>query len=92
MGFRVIRPDELEWITRPHEPGEHGFRVHSLRRAAIGQRGRELALVAAELRLKLKEQRERLAKLGIEPTPAPAVPEVGSAPGTVVIPIPTATR
>ena len=22
MGFRVIRPDELEWITRPHEPGE----------------------------------------------------------------------
>ena len=22
MGFRAIRPDELEWITRPHEPGE----------------------------------------------------------------------
>ena len=22
MGFRVIRPDELEWTTRPHEPGE----------------------------------------------------------------------
>ena len=22
MGFRVIRPDELEWITRPHKPEE----------------------------------------------------------------------
>ena len=22
MGFRVVRPDELEWITRPHEPDE----------------------------------------------------------------------
>ena len=22
MAFRVIRPDELEWTTRPHEPGE----------------------------------------------------------------------
>jgi quercetin dioxygenase-like cupin family protein len=22
VGFRVIRPAELEWITRPHEPGE----------------------------------------------------------------------
>ena len=22
MGARVIRPDELEWITRPHEPDE----------------------------------------------------------------------
>ena len=22
MAFRVIRPDELEWITRPHEPEE----------------------------------------------------------------------
>ena len=22
MAFRVIRPDELEWITRPQEPGE----------------------------------------------------------------------
>ncbi len=22
MGFRVIRPDELEWETRPAEPGE----------------------------------------------------------------------
>jgi quercetin dioxygenase-like cupin family protein len=22
VGFRVIHPDELEWTTRPHEPGE----------------------------------------------------------------------
>ena len=22
MAFRVIRPDELEWTTRPHEPDE----------------------------------------------------------------------
>jgi quercetin dioxygenase-like cupin family protein len=22
VGFRVILPDELEWTTRPHEPGE----------------------------------------------------------------------
>jgi quercetin dioxygenase-like cupin family protein len=22
VSFRVIRPDELEWTTRPHEPGE----------------------------------------------------------------------
>jgi quercetin dioxygenase-like cupin family protein len=22
MGFRAIRPDDLEWTTRPHEPGE----------------------------------------------------------------------
>jgi quercetin dioxygenase-like cupin family protein len=22
VGFRVVRPDELEWITRPHEPDE----------------------------------------------------------------------
>jgi mannose-6-phosphate isomerase-like protein (cupin superfamily) len=22
MGFRVVRSDELEWITRPHEPNE----------------------------------------------------------------------
>jgi mannose-6-phosphate isomerase-like protein (cupin superfamily) len=22
MAFRVVRPDELEWITRPHEPDE----------------------------------------------------------------------
>ena len=22
MGFRVVEPDDLEWITRPHDPGE----------------------------------------------------------------------
>jgi hypothetical protein len=22
MAFRVVRPDELEWTTRPHEPDE----------------------------------------------------------------------
>jgi quercetin dioxygenase-like cupin family protein len=22
MAFRAIRPDDFEWITRPHEPGE----------------------------------------------------------------------
>ena len=22
MGFHVVRPDQLSWITRPHEPGE----------------------------------------------------------------------
>jgi mannose-6-phosphate isomerase-like protein (cupin superfamily) len=22
MGYRVVRPDELEWITRPAEPGD----------------------------------------------------------------------
>ena len=22
MGFRVVVPDRLDWITRPHEPGE----------------------------------------------------------------------
>jgi quercetin dioxygenase-like cupin family protein len=22
MGFRVVRPDQFSWITRPHEPGE----------------------------------------------------------------------
>ena len=30
MGFRVIRPDELEWITRPHEPGESARYVAEL--------------------------------------------------------------
>ena len=30
MGFRVIRPDELEWITRPHEPGEAARHVAQL--------------------------------------------------------------
>ena len=30
MGFRVIRPDQLEWITRPHEPGEPARHVAEL--------------------------------------------------------------
>ena len=30
MGFRVIRPGELEWITRPHEPGEPARHVAEL--------------------------------------------------------------
>jgi quercetin dioxygenase-like cupin family protein len=29
-GFRVIRPDELEWITRPQEPGEPARHVAEL--------------------------------------------------------------
>ena len=30
MGYRVVRPDELEWITRPHEPGEAARHVAEL--------------------------------------------------------------
>ena len=30
MGFRVVRPDELEWITRPHEAGEPARHVAEL--------------------------------------------------------------
>ena len=30
MAFRVIRPDELEWVTRPHEPGEPARHVAEL--------------------------------------------------------------
>ena len=30
MGFRVVRPDGLEWITRPHEPGEPARHVAEL--------------------------------------------------------------
>ena len=30
MGFRVVRPDELGWITRPHEPGEAARHVAEL--------------------------------------------------------------
>ena len=30
MGFRTIRPDELEWITRPHGPGEPARHVAEL--------------------------------------------------------------
>lgn len=30
MAFRVLRPDELEWITRPHEPDEPARHVAEL--------------------------------------------------------------
>jgi quercetin dioxygenase-like cupin family protein len=30
VGFRVIRQGELEWITRPHEPGEPARHVAEL--------------------------------------------------------------
>ncbi|MBA3716914.1 MAG: cupin domain-containing protein [Actinobacteria bacterium] len=30
MGFRVIRPAELRWITRPHEPDEPARHVSEL--------------------------------------------------------------
>jgi quercetin dioxygenase-like cupin family protein len=30
LAFRVIRPGELEWITRPHEPGEPARHVAEL--------------------------------------------------------------
>ena len=30
MAFRVVRPDELEWLTRPHEPGEPARHVAEL--------------------------------------------------------------
>jgi mannose-6-phosphate isomerase-like protein (cupin superfamily) len=30
MGFRVVVPTELEWITRPHEPGEPARHVAEL--------------------------------------------------------------
>ena len=30
MEIRVARPDELEWITRPHEPGEPARHVTEL--------------------------------------------------------------
>ena len=30
MAFRAIRQDELEWITRPHEPGEPARHVAEL--------------------------------------------------------------
>jgi quercetin dioxygenase-like cupin family protein len=30
VGYRVIRPDGLEWITRPHEPGEPARHVSEL--------------------------------------------------------------
>ena len=30
MAFRVVRPDDVEWITRPHEPGEPARHVAEL--------------------------------------------------------------
>jgi quercetin dioxygenase-like cupin family protein len=30
VGFRIVRPDEAEWITRPHEPGEPARHVAEL--------------------------------------------------------------
>jgi mannose-6-phosphate isomerase-like protein (cupin superfamily) len=30
VGFRVVRPDEWAWITRPHEPGEPARHVAEL--------------------------------------------------------------
>jgi quercetin dioxygenase-like cupin family protein len=30
VGYRVVRPDELEWITRPHEAGEPARHVAEL--------------------------------------------------------------
>jgi quercetin dioxygenase-like cupin family protein len=30
MAFRAVRPDELEWITRPHEAGEPARHVAEL--------------------------------------------------------------
>jgi mannose-6-phosphate isomerase-like protein (cupin superfamily) len=30
MAHRVIRPDELEWITRPHDPGQPARHVAEL--------------------------------------------------------------
>ena len=30
MGFRAIRPDQLEWMTRPHDPAEPARHVAEL--------------------------------------------------------------
>ena len=41
MPYRVMRPDdELEWITRPHEPGEPARHV-----AELSERGHEETFV-----------------------------------------------
>ena len=34
MGFRVVRPDDWSWITRPHEPGEPARHVAELSEVA----------------------------------------------------------
>jgi mannose-6-phosphate isomerase-like protein (cupin superfamily) len=30
MAFRIVRPNDLDWITRPHEPGEAARHVAEL--------------------------------------------------------------
>jgi quercetin dioxygenase-like cupin family protein len=38
VAYRVLRPDEFEWITRPHEPGEPARHVAELSdRLGFGQ-------------------------------------------------------
>ena len=34
MGFRVVKPADFEWLTRPHEPGEPARHVAELSEAA----------------------------------------------------------
>ena len=34
MGFRIVNPAELEWLTRPHDPGEPARHVAELSEAA----------------------------------------------------------
>jgi quercetin dioxygenase-like cupin family protein len=34
VSFRVVRPDQLEWITRPHDPGEPARHVAELSETA----------------------------------------------------------
>jgi quercetin dioxygenase-like cupin family protein len=34
MSFRVVRPDDFEWMTRPHEPGEAPRHVAELSEVA----------------------------------------------------------
>ena len=34
MGFRVVRPRDCDWITRPHEPGEPARHVAELSEVA----------------------------------------------------------
>jgi mannose-6-phosphate isomerase-like protein (cupin superfamily) len=40
MSFSITRPDQLQWITRPHESGEPARHVAELQRAAGFQRSR----------------------------------------------------
>ena len=34
MGFRVVAPEDFEWLTRPHEPGEPARHVAELSETA----------------------------------------------------------